>query len=62
MTNPDFLSKKQVIELISSVTDLSTRHIAERILKRPDAPQPVVTIGRAKLFSKAKVEKFLGMN
>lgn len=61
MSDLNLMPKKEVIELISKATGLSERHIAERVLKRSDAPKPKAIIGTKKAYYKPDIYKFLGV-
>lgn len=61
MTTDDLLPKSQVIALIAEKMEVSTRHVADRILKRSDFPKPRRRIGHACVYARQDVEKWLGI-
>lgn len=61
MTTDDLLAKRQVIELIAQKMELSERHVGDRVLKRADFPKPRKQLGRASVYARQDVEKWLGI-
>lgn len=61
MTIDDLIPKQQVIEMIARATNLSNRHVRDRVLKRRDFPKPRRQIGRACVYARQDVEIWLGI-
>ena len=61
MTIDDLIPKKEVIEMITKTANLSDRHVRDRVLKRSDFPKPRKQLGRASVYARQDIEKWLGI-
>ncbi|KYP12220.1 MAG: hypothetical protein A0129_03575 [Limnobacter sp. CACIAM 66H1] len=61
MTIDDLIPKHEVIEMIVKATSLSDRHVRDRVLKRKDFPRPRRQLGRACIYARQDIEKWLGI-
>lgn len=57
----DLIPRNQAAELVAKALQQSIRHVADRVMKRNDFPKPRKKVGRAELYAKQDVEKFLGV-
>lgn len=61
MTTDDLMPRVEVEQLICSKLGFSSRHVKERVMKRPDFPKPVRQVGRGALYLRQSVFKWLGL-
>lgn len=55
----DLIPRQQAIELVATTLKQSIRHVSDRVLKRTDFPKPRKKVGRAELYGRPDIERFL---
>ena len=57
----EILNRPAVVRILCEALNLSPRHVKERVMKRPDFPEPARKVGLSEAYRKEDIQRWLGV-